>query len=171
MAGSDHWNTPQWIVDLLVEFNGKRIELDPCSNARSCTNAEIQWFGPPGVNGLVMPWTINGLVFVNPPYSDKAAWMQKCYGEQISCDGNMDVIALIPADTDTNHWHRYCVPAVRKCFLRGRVVHTGVKKKPLPARFPSVLIYWGGRDGIWDRWHRDRVDRFEKVFVPHGWVV
>jgi len=165
MSGSDNWNTPRKPIEWIVKFNrGKPIALDPCSNAKSCVGALVEWYGHPGPNGLVLPWAVGGgLVYVNPPYSDKSTWLRKCLEEARS--KRCHVIALIPADTDTDHWHRYCVPATRRCFLRGRLVHTGVKSEPQPARFPSVLVYWNFRSPV------AAAHWFERAFRPHGWVV
>lgn len=130
--------------------------------------AELEWYGPPKSNGIVLPWaatirTGNKLAYVNPPYSSKAIWLRRCLEE---ARAGMEVIALVPADTDTAHWYLYCTTAAtRRCFLRTRLVHTGVKSEPEPARFPSVLVYWQPeRDN-------QRIRRFHDVFTPEGWVV
>jgi len=171
-VGNDHWNTPKRIVDLLWAFWGGPPILDPCSNTTSIVGAVNEWYGPPtGTNGLIMPWTavphfsshIDLLsAFVNCPYSQKAPWMKKCHDE--SRAGVDEIIALIPADTDTAHGHDHCVPATRRCLLRGRLVHTGVKSKPEPARFPSALVYWQHQR------NPARIARFHEVFAPEGWV-
>lgn len=138
MAGSDHWCTPPRIKELVHAF--LRPKLDPCSNPNSIMDAEIEWFGPPGTNGLLMPWVRDGLVYVNCPFSAKAIWMRKCHEEAAR---GSEIVALIPADTDTDHWHRHVVVAPLVCFLRGRDTFVGEKDKPDTARFPTALVYWG----------------------------
>lgn len=154
----DHWCTPLEIVNSLIDFNGRRPALDPCSNPNSIVHAEIEWWGPDagGTDGLVVPWETSGLVYVNPPYSDKFSWSQKCHDE--AARGH-EIISLLPGDTSTEWWHRYCAKATRICQWKGRLKFQGDRAHP--ARFPSVLVYWG-----------PRAVKFERMFATHGavWV-
>jgi hypothetical protein len=160
MASStlDHWCTPDPVVEALKRFNhGKPPGLDPCSNPNSIVGARIEWYGPPnGTDGLLVPWAVRGLVYVNPPYSDKYAWMRKCHDEH--AHRRKEIISLLPADTDTEWFHRFSLAAQARCFWRGRLIFIG--DKTYPARFPSLLTYWGSR-----------VARFRQVFGNYGWVV
>ena len=156
-ATGDSWCSPVKVRDAVWQFNGGPPRLDPASNPNSIMGAEIEWFGPHvgGTNGLLMPWHLcGGLVFDNPPYSDKATWMAKCAHE---ASMGAEIIALLPANTDTAWFHDYAVPAGAICYIRGRLIYGG--DRAFPARFPSILIYWG-----------HRISRFRESFSTIGWV-
>jgi phage N-6-adenine-methyltransferase len=152
----DHWCTPEVVLAPVRQLAGGRIALDPCSNSQSIVNARVAWTGPDagGVDGLAMPWPRRGLVFVNPPYSAKAIWMRKCAGE---ARRGVEIVALLPADTDVQWFQEDAVAADRRCFLRGRLKFLGDRSST--ARFPSVILYWG-----------QRIRRCDGVFGPYGWL-
>lgn len=134
------WNTPQVIVDVVKRVGGGRIALDPCGNAGSIVVAEVEYRLDQRRNGLELTWAMApdfGLVYVNPPYGREiGAWVSKCWTQ--SADG-VDVIALVPARTDTN-WFRLCwTTAQRVCFIHGRLSFLGAEH---PAPFPSALVLW-----------------------------
>ena len=164
----NHWNTPQPVVDALHEFTGgKPVALDPCSNETSIVDADVEWYGPDagGTDGLMVPWELgvgrrtSKLIFVNPPYSEKFLWMRKCHDEarNLAASG-VNIISLLPADTDTNWFHRYCAHAAGRCFWCGRLKFMGDRGDP--ARFPSLLVHWGMAIG-----------HFRGIFGNYGWVV
>lgn len=137
----DHWTTPMCVLEAVCKFNDGPVTLDPCSNPNSMVGAWREWYGPPdGIDGLVTPWIANGLIYVNPPYSQKDAWMQRCY--EYGKIGQ-EIIALVPADTDTGWFHRYCWTAKKRCFWKGRLRFGGDSTQG--ARFPSVCVYFGPR--------------------------
>lgn len=150
----DSWCTPQVVVDALRDFNDGPFELDPCSNPNSIVGARVEWYGPPHTDGLVLPWH-RGPVFVNPPYSDKLSWARKCHDEHRSWE--VEIVALLPADTDTRWFQQFALGCDHLCFWRGRLHFVGDRR--YPARHPSVLLYWGRRG-----------PRFARVFGEHGWV-
>lgn len=151
----DSWCTSADIIKRLYLFSGPPA-LDPCSNPNSIVGAAIEWYGPPnGTNGLVMPWEVDGYVFMNPPYSAKEAWMHKAYSE---AQAGAEIICLLPADTDTVWFHRYAVPADAKCFPRGRISFLGDRQSG--AMHASALFYYG-----------ERPERFCQIFAEIGWCV
>jgi hypothetical protein len=150
----DHWTTPIEVIDAIVKFNGGPIALDPCSNPNSIVGALTEWYGPPhGKDGLVLPWTVGGLVYWNPPYSDKPSWARRATEQFIYA--KVESIGLIPADTDTDWFFRYCWTAPRRSFWKGRLKFGG--DTSYGARFPSVLVY-----------HGRRVSRFNSYFWKLG---
>lgn len=150
----DRWTTPKEVIDAIVRFNGGQIALDPCSNPNSIVGARIEWYGPPGgTDGLVMPWSVGGLVFMNPPYSDKPSWSKRAYEQALV---GVESVGLVPADTDTAWFGKYVWTAARRCFWRGRLKFGGDSSNS--ARFPSVLVY-----------HGPRVTRFDEFFRSHGY--
>lgn len=162
-AKSD-WCTPAEVLDRVRRV--APIALDPCTTRDNPTGAAVICVehGPmPGdaenvfVDGLnpMLSWeawshesdmprcpAVTGLVYVNPPYGRSiGAWTSRCLLE--ARDG-AEVIALLPARTDTRWW-RDCTPpheAQAVCFWRGRLRFVGA---PASAPFPSALVYWGAR--------------------------
>lgn len=153
---NDHWTTPRKVVAAVHDFNEGPPFLDPCSNPNSIVGAKCHWYGPPdGQDGLVLPWPLGVLTYVNMPYSAKDEWMAKCHCE---AHRGCEIIALPPANTDTAWFRHFAWPAPMRCFWYGRLRFGG--DKSYPARFSSVLVYWG-----------ERVERFVEVFSAFGHCV
>ena len=117
---TDNWSTPQWLYnELNVEFN---FDLDPCP-LRSLTD------------GLDIDWV--GNVFVNPPYSNISAFLEK--GKQELEKGNAKLIVfLLASRTDTKWFHKYIYknPNCEFRFIKGRLKF-GESKNSAP--FPSMI--------------------------------
>jgi len=133
----DDWCTPEDVLTR-VRFVGD-IGLDPCSNDESIVGASFDFgFHDDGLN---RNWAANvrrrQLVYVNPPYGREIGhWMRKCADE---AQAGADIIALVPARTDTV-WFRVCWDtAASICFWRGRLTFLGA---PHPAPFPSAAVLW-----------------------------
>jgi hypothetical protein len=149
----DDWRTPQNIVDVVYEALGD-VELDPCGNRHSLVGARKQYLLSKGEDGLVLPW--RGRVFVNPPFSSGAAWLDKaatCW----AAGGDFECIMLMPARVDTKAFHRSGTTADAICFWKGRLTFVGA---PASAPFPTMFMYWGDRPGL-----------FAEVFSKHGHVM
>lgn len=134
---SDSWCTPRWLVELVMWILG-RIDLDPCSNPRSCVEA-LQSFDV-ATDGLSQAW--RGRVYCNPPYSNPEPWMRRCF-EHYQGTG-LPVVALVKGDWSTQWWQRYVRKGAR-CELARRVKFDRPDKPPMVANFPSALVYWGSR--------------------------
>jgi site-specific DNA-methyltransferase (adenine-specific) len=156
-AKSD-WQTPAEVLDRVRRV--APIALDPATTRDNPTGAAVICVehGPmPGdaevvlVDGLAegRNWQFpgpglpeEGLIYVNPPYGrDIWRWTGKCRWEGIH---GAEVIALLPARTDTRCWED-CTPpdaAQAVCFWRGRLTFVGA---PNCAPFPSCLVYYGPR--------------------------
>lgn len=143
------WQTPEIVLDLVREVG--LISLDPCTSLDNPVNAAH--FYTEKEDGLIQPWDTDGVIFVNPPYSDIPKWAEKCAKEGI----NNEIIALVPARTDTRWWHYNIIKADAICFWAGRLKFKGA---PNAAPFPSALSYWG-----------DRKDKFIQVFKKFGWCI
>lgn len=130
------WNTPQDFYNILdEEFN---FTLDPCCLPHT---AKCDTFFTPETNGLVQDWGGHS-VFVNPPYGrDMLPWIIKGYEE--SQKENTKVVMLIPARTDTQWFHDYCVRGEIR-LLKGRlkfVNDDGEVGNSAP--FPSMVVVFG----------------------------
>lgn len=86
---TDVWSTPQWLFDALDKEFG--FSLDPCSDGsnQKCTNHYTTQ-----ENGLLQEWGTE-TVFMNPPYSECAAWMRKAYGSAQG-GGNRSLSGSVP---------------------------------------------------------------------------
>lgn len=129
---SDEWITPDDLFQQLREEF--RFTLDPCAtggNARCTryyTNAE---------DGLAQDWGTD-VVFMNPPYSDIARWIEKAHASALA---GATVVCLIPARTDRPWWGDYVLNADEIWFIAGRVRFVSPdEKKASSAPFPSVVV-------------------------------
>lgn len=74
-------------------------------------------------------------MFCNPPYSEIAEWVRKCYEESLKA-GTL-VVMLIPARTDTKYFHDYILHRSEIRFIKGRLKF-GTEKYNAP--FPSMIV-------------------------------
>lgn len=129
---SDEWNTPHKLFDKLNQFY--KFTLDPCATA---DNRKCWKYFSQSDDGLIQDWS-NEVVFVNPPYSNVAGWVEKCYNEYK--DKGVTSVLLIPARTDTKWFHKYCMKADLIQFVKGRVKFENGASKPNSAPFPSMIV-------------------------------
>jgi len=105
------WETPQDIFDKLNdEFH---LTFDVCADQNN-TKVENYFFSEEQ-DGLTQDWY--GVCWMNPPFKDKKKWIEKAYKESLK-DSTI-VVCLIPARTNTNWWHQYCMKGEIR-FICGR---------------------------------------------------
>lgn len=132
-AGDDDHDTPaEFFAPIASAVGG--FDLDPAASAsselaaRNVTEDE---------DGLSLPW--EGKVWLNPPYSEVADWLQ--YGRTQFNHGNTELlVALVFARTSTDWWHDHATTADLRCFVNGRLTF-GEATNSAPA--PSVVCVWG----------------------------
>lgn len=117
---SDHWSTPKEIYDLYVNQKGY---FDPCPLHDEGFDFEH----------------IDKPLFVNPPYSDIAKWVEWAIINHIL--SRKHVVILIPSRTDTTYFHKLLDYGVDLEFIKGRLKFGNCKTG---APFPSVLIHLNG---------------------------
>jgi phage N-6-adenine-methyltransferase len=132
-SNSDEWATPEYLVAQFSELFGP-FDLDPCATPQ---NAKTGEFFTKYQNGLQRKWF--GRVWMNPPYSEVAEWMQKAY-ESVDRGDCERVVCLVPARTDTRWWHDWVAGKGTVMFLKGRVKFGDAK---FSAPFPSAIIVYG----------------------------
>lgn len=156
---ADCWQTPADILDLVRLV--APIDLDPCSAHSNPTGAQ-DWYTPTEYCGLTRHWNGSGLVFINPPYSEMAAWAKKIAAEVARTGMKREYIALLPARTDTKWWHELMdARPARVCFIKGRLKFNRPDGTPgQSAPFPSAVLYYGADD-----------EAFARAFRKRGWVV
>jgi len=126
------WATPWWLIRK-CEARWGRFELDVCGTHE---NAKAPCAWTPEQDGLKQPW--RGMCWCNPPYGREIGkWVARA--AQQSADEGAQVVALLPARTDTAWWHDYVALASFIGFLRGKVRFEGA---PASAPFPSAIVLW-----------------------------
>jgi hypothetical protein len=175
-ATRDDWNTPLVVVHAVRRAFDGQIDLDPCSNPASVVGAAREFILTPldqtlplpvpnwearrvvVTDGLVENWDAKS-VFLNPPFGALRKWVDKC-AQEYNNRRAMEIVALIPARTDTRAWHEHVVQADAICLWRGRMKFSasGIAE-PASAPFPTALVYWGRHRG-----------RFAAAMEQHGLV-
>lgn len=153
--------TPQFVLDWLGP-----IALDPCWDPRSLVRPEF-YIDAAG-NGLAYDWGVDGLVYVNMPYSEQARWIEKCATQGAQ---GRKVVALVQAKPGERVWMEYIWPSAKVvAFLKGRLTFVrpdGIKSQS--ATFNSALVWWGPVDGLWQKAReRARGHKHQPVWL-HGW--
>ena len=138
-SNDDTWSTPRDFFDKLNdEFH---FGLDAAALSSS-TLVPDNWYGPdhPQLirrDAFQRLWTIdagNKPIWLNPPYGRTIGdWMRKANLE--AQEGGV-VVCLVPARTDTNWWHSYCIQHEVR-FIKGRLKF-GNQKNSAP--FPSAVV-------------------------------
>ena len=110
------WATPQDMFDSLNKVYSFDFDLAADKDNRKCE----EYFSAED-NALSKEW--KGNCWLNPPYGSTgetrlAKWIEKAYNE--ASTGNCRVTMLIPARTNTQWWHEYCMKAEEILFLCGR---------------------------------------------------
>jgi site-specific DNA-methyltransferase (adenine-specific) len=155
IGGSDCWQTPPDLLERVRRIGP--IGHDPCSSDANPVGA-CCWTAPPG-DGLATNWRstcgATELTYVNPPYSQAAAWAAKVAEEAaLGCE----IVTLCAARPDTRWFARLVWDTAQAvCFIKGRLRFVGA---PAPAPFPSAVTYHGPRP-----W------RFEEAFADAGKVI
>jgi len=99
------------------EFN---FDFDPCPN-------------DPTFNGLLCNWKKSN--FVNPPYNNQKAWVEKAYNESLK---DKICVMLLPARTDTKLFHEFIFKKAHEIrFIKGRL---RFKQYTNSAPFPSMIV-------------------------------
>lgn len=131
-SGKTDWETPQWLFDELnKEF---RFDIDVCATKE---NAKCPDFISLEQNALEEDWY--GMCWMNPPYGkDLGKWVKKAYWAS-RIIGEAQIVALLPARTDTKWFWDYCIHNEIR-FLKGRIKFQGAESS---APFPSMIVVFG----------------------------
>lgn len=166
---NDLWCTSQVVWGPLVRHFGG-IGFDPCSNPRSGVPARCRViFGAaswlqlalrtqyPAVewlfaDGLRVPWTSRGLVFVNGPFSNLTPWSERIASKEAD-----ELVFLGPLRLGASYYQDHLLPSAdARCFIRrsgagGKIyeVAAGVAPKHAPP-WHSILLYAGDRPDVFD---------------------
>lgn len=156
-GGKDDWRTPRKVLDAVERLGS--IALDPCAApAREHWNARVNLNGVyPDDNGLEHGWQVGaGVVFVNPPYSACAAWVEKSICESLL---GAPVVLLVAARPGAKWYRRAQAHADAVAEWRGRITFEGATAN---APFPSALFAF---NVSWRRFAAAMADVAD-VYVP-----
>lgn len=93
--------------------------------AASKYNAKCSKYFTKEENALEIEWGTDEICWMNPPFGRQLKkWVQKAYTE--SGKGNI-VVCLLPARTNTNWWHDYCMKGEIR-FLKGQITFKGYER-------------------------------------------
>ena len=111
---TDDWATPKYIYNQAME----KGMFDPCPLFSTVDGLRIEW---------------GEINFVNPPYSNLKAWIEKSIEQ---ADKGKKVLLLIPARTDTKAFKMlFCYGSIIS-FITGRLRFNEANSAP----FPSMLV-------------------------------
>jgi ParB family chromosome partitioning protein len=157
-TGENEWYTPQEFIEsarLVLDC----IDLDPASSEIAQQQVRAERFFTLADDGLSQPWA--GRVFLNPPYAQPAIqqFVEKIVRE-IDLGGVSEAILLTHNYTDTRWFHHAAMACDAICFTRGRIGFLSPDGKKAAPTQGQAFFYFGPRP-----------ERFQEVFVAHGFVV
>lgn len=148
---TDSWVTPKWVAEAVAGA----FDLDPCeATPQPWPLAKAGYAVGRGEDGLALPW--HGAAWVNPPYSDPAAWAKK-----LAEHGNG--VLLTFARVETAWWQDWVWPfAASIWFPRGRLNFCRPDGTPGRANSgaPSAFAAYGDRCDLILHGLRDRFGGF-----------
>lgn len=118
---TDDWSTPKELFnELNKEFN---FTYDPCPLRGLVDGLETDWIGN---------------IFINPPYSNITAFLEKGMNE-LKNNNAQTLVYLLGSRTDTKWFHKYIYnnPNAEVRFIKGRLKFGNSKNS---APFPSMIV-------------------------------
>lgn len=140
----DDWEAPPGLFQAYHRIYGFTIDV-----AANQHNAQLPHFIDKEQDGLRQSWK-GHVVWCHPPHSDPGPWMRKA---RIEATGNkVTVVALVPADTAADWWHRDVQPFASVRFIQGvpqfrlqrLPIHEKVQRR-LPQTPFAVVVFKPGR--------------------------
>tara|TARA_R100000406_G_scaffold88048_1_gene73202 strand:+ start:217 stop:633 length:417 start_codon:yes stop_codon:yes gene_type:complete len=125
---SDSFSTPKWILDMFPNA------FDPCPFNPDWDQSHY--------DGLVEEWPDEGLIFINPPYSDVKPWVDKAFNHKFNCNmkgKKITIVMLLKHDSSTKWFAKLHEGGARFLMFQGRLAFGDHKEKRKPCSFPSVL--------------------------------
>jgi len=129
------WETPPEIYIPLNEKYNFKIDLAANKFNKKCSS-----YIPEKEDSLKKSWhEYKGWLWLNPPYGRTITpkWVEKCDHE---AQEGANIIALLPARTDTLWFHYHIYKRYQIDFLKGRVRFLLNGKRQDAAPFPSMIV-------------------------------
>jgi phage N-6-adenine-methyltransferase len=133
----DEWYTPADYIEAARKVMGS-IDLDPASCDLAQTVVQADVYLTKAENGLHMQW-IRDNVWLNPPYSNPALWVEKAIAWHRS--GRQAVI-LVNNATETE-WFQSLLKFYPVCFPERRIAFWRHDQKGVTARQGQAIFYLG----------------------------
>ena len=128
-----NWETPDDLYNEVHRmFNFTR---DVCASE---SNTKCSKFWTEEDSCLDKTW--DGVNWMNPPFKNMKHFVKKAYDER----HDAVTVCLIPARTNTNWWHEYCMKG-EVLFIQGRPKFKG-NIHGLPQ--PLALVVFGRKEGV-----------------------
>lgn len=136
----DTWTTPRPLYARLDSEFHFVIDL-----AASKENALCAWYFTAEDDALTKAWPREGWCFLNPPFSQLPAFLEKtcCEARQGS-----SIVTVIPGHRHEQRWfHRYVIPVADEILVpRGRVSYGAPDGVPSSSpSFPSLVVVYRPR--------------------------
>ena len=152
---SDEWYTPQEYIDAARAVMGA-IDLDPATSEMAQTVVRAGVYLTRFDDGLAQVRWLHQRIWLNPPYSNPAPWIEKLVREHISGVFCTEAIVLVNNATETS-WFQLllerfpvCLPARRLAFWRHDHANVGARQGqaffylgPNVAKFQEVFSQFG----------------------------
>ncbi|MBP8291456.1 MAG: ParB N-terminal domain-containing protein [Caldilineaceae bacterium] len=152
---SDEWYTPQEYIDAAKAVMGA-IDLDPASSEMAQTVVRAGCYLTRFDDGLAQVRWLHQRVWLNPPYSNPAPWIEKLVREHQAGPFCTEAIVLVNNATETT-WFQLllerfpvCLPARRLAFWRHDHANVGARQGqaffylgPNGAKFQEIFSQFG----------------------------
>ena len=146
----DEWYTPREIIDLVTEFFGGNIDLDPasCEEANRVVRA-CQYYSQES-SGLEQDWL--GNVFLNPPYSREllTPFIDKAIQQAMDSFTNQTII-LVNNVTDTKNFHKLLNHSNSMCLIKGRLKFWNPARPAAQCPVQGQVLFYMGKESAYFR--------------------
>jgi len=124
-----------------IEQSFGTIEFDPCWHPASAIRPLAYLDVRQGDDGLRDDWS-GSLAFVNPPWSNQKAWIERAY-EQWSRNKVKTVVCLVPSKTDTKLFHDVLSTDADIYFIEGRPRFFKEDGTSQPTMVSAMVVMFG----------------------------
>lgn len=153
-SATDEWYTPPQFIDAAWRVLGG-IDLDPASSQRANCIVRATRYYSAADDGLAHVW--RGRVWMNPPYSNAGAWVDKLLAEYAARHVSAAIFTIY-ANTEAGYFQPLWDHPI--CFARGRLSFIAPDgRESSVARKGSVFVYLGDNDDLF----RTEFGRFGRV--------
>jgi hypothetical protein len=132
---SDEFYTPARYYEPLGPFG-----LDPAAGPKRI--ASVNFNIKDGQCGLSLPWKGLGIVWMNPPYSNKEAWLENLARH----DGGG--FALVTNDTESIWWQRAANQCSAFLLIKGRIPFESGDGRKMPGNTKGSTIFAYGEEAV-----------------------
>lgn len=154
-AGNNEWYTPAEYIAAAVEVMGG-IDLDPATSEMAQTVVQATVYLTRFDDGLRQVRWLHQRIWLNPPYSNPAPWIEKLVREHQAGPFCTEAIVLVNNATETSWFQMLlerfpvCLPARRLAFWRHDHANVGARQGqaffylgPNVAKFQEVFSQFG----------------------------